>query len=48
MTYIILNSTVGFDPSNIVIKDSTFTVSGINAAKEHQITLSVAELPQEV
>lgn len=48
VTYIIRNSNVDFDPSKLEIKDSTFTVSGINAAKEYQITLNAAELPQEV
>jgi len=48
VTYIIRNSDVDFDPSKLEIKDFTFAVSGISAAKEYQITLSAAELPQEV
>jgi hypothetical protein len=48
VTYIIRNTDAGFDPSRLEIKDFTFTVSGIDAAKEHQITLNAAELPQEV
>ena len=48
VTYIIRNPDVGFDPSKLEIEDSTFTVSGIDAAKEYQITLNPAELPYEV
>ena len=48
VTYIIRNSDTNFDPSKLEINDSTFIVSGINAAKEYQITLNAAELPQEV
>jgi len=48
VTYIIRNSDVDFDPSKLEINDFTFAVSGISAAKEYQITLSAAELPQEV
>jgi len=48
VTYIIRNPDASFDPSKLEIEDSTFAVSEIDAAKEHQITLSAAELPQEV
>ncbi|KFY19822.1 hypothetical protein V493_07820, partial [Pseudogymnoascus sp. VKM F-4281 (FW-2241)] len=38
----------GIDPKSIGIHTNTLSVSGLKAAREDQITLSLAELPQEL
>jgi hypothetical protein len=48
ITYILRDQQSGLDPSDLTVTDSSITLPGIDAAKEHQITLSFSELPQEV
>ena len=38
----------GIDPESIGIHTNTFSVSGLKAAREDHITLSLAELPQDL
>jgi hypothetical protein len=48
VTYIIRKPEQGFDPSGLEITNSSLAVSSLDAAKEHQVTLGLEELPQEV
>jgi hypothetical protein len=48
ITYIIRDPSKGYDPSNLEVTKSTIAVASLDGAKEHKITFSLAELPQEV
>jgi len=48
ITYVVRNPEQGFDPANLEIKSSSLSVKSLVGAKEHQITLGLSELPQEV
>jgi hypothetical protein len=38
-----------FNPEEqLVVKDGSLTLNGVEAAKEHRVTFSLSELPQEV
>jgi hypothetical protein len=48
ITYIVRDPSKGYDPSNLEVTKSSLAVSSLGGAKEHQITFSLADLPQEV
>jgi hypothetical protein len=37
-----------FSPEQLEVDKESFTVKGLNAVKEHRITLGLKELPREV
>jgi hypothetical protein len=37
-----------FSPEQLEVDDESFTVKGLNAVKEHRITVGLKELPREV
>lgn len=52
ITYVV-NSPDDFSPEQLLVKDDgnsspRFAVKGVDAAKEHRITLGLKELPEEV
>jgi len=47
ITYIVRNPEQ-FTPELLEVNRTSFTVKGLNAAKEHRITFSLKELPREV
>lgn len=48
VTYILRDPQAGFNPSKLEVTESSFSVLGVNAAKEVAATFSVGDLPQEV
>jgi hypothetical protein len=48
ITYILRNPQADFNPSQLKATKTSFEVPGLDAAKEHQVTLSSKDLPQEV
>ncbi|KAF2430467.1 PIG-X-domain-containing protein [Tothia fuscella] len=48
ITYIIRNPKLGFEPSNLEVAKASISVSSLDGAKEHRITLALAEVPQEL
>jgi hypothetical protein len=48
ITYIVKDAKLGYDPSNLEVDKKSITVSALEGAKEHHITLGLHELPAEV
>jgi hypothetical protein len=48
ITYILRNPQADFNPNQLKATTTSFEVPGIEAAKEHQVTLSAKDLPEEV
>jgi len=47
ITYLVPNHD-NFNPEQLAVQGDAFTLKGVDAAKEHRITFSLNELPQEV
>ncbi|KAF2199276.1 PIG-X-domain-containing protein [Delitschia confertaspora ATCC 74209] len=47
ITYIV-HDPESFNPTSLIVKGDTFSINGADAAKEHRITFSLSELPQEI
>ncbi|KAF2669437.1 PIG-X-domain-containing protein [Microthyrium microscopicum] len=48
VTYILRNPTGVFDPKQLEVKKDSFAVDGLDAIKEHQITLGFQEITAEI
>ena len=48
LTYLLRDGDAELGVEQVRVSDSTLAVDGINAAKEHRITVGFDELPQEV
>ena len=48
VTYLLHDSNMELGPDQVQVANASLAIDGVNAAKEHRITLGFEELPQEV